>query len=199
MYFFNKYHATLKNDDPKKDISQTFYVTKNKGITTKEAFNLLSGRSVNKDLSNKEGESFNAWLQLDLKEQDKNGNHLVKQYHKAYGYDLDTVLKNYPIKELGNETDKNNLMKSLEKGNRQQVTFVKEGKEERMYIEANPQFKTLDLYDARMQKQFQGKDRAESHDTNQSNEKKESLKAEVDDEGDGKMEKRKSRRRGVGV
>src|SRR5690242_16052981 len=36
MYFFNSYKATLKNDDPSKEISRTFYVDKN--FTAKEAF-----------------------------------------------------------------------------------------------------------------------------------------------------------------
>src|SRR6478736_3483481 len=92
MYFFNRYQATLKNDDPAQEKSQTFYVTKNSGITAKEAFNLLSGRSVNKDLTNKEGQPFNAWLQLDFKVQDKNDNFKVKQFHAGYGYEVNKVL-----------------------------------------------------------------------------------------------------------
>lgn len=45
-------------------------------------------------------------------------------------------------------------MKSLEKGNQHPVIFLKDGKEEKMHIEANPQFKNL--YDSKMQKVFQG-------------------------------------------
>jgi hypothetical protein len=58
MYFLNRYRATLKNDDPEKEKAQTFYITKNSGITAKEAYNMLSGRAVNKDLNNKEGQPF---------------------------------------------------------------------------------------------------------------------------------------------
>jgi hypothetical protein len=36
----------------------------------------------------------------------------------------------------------------LEKGNLQPVTFIKEGREEKMFVTANPQYKTLDLYDS---------------------------------------------------
>jgi hypothetical protein len=60
MYFLNRYNATLKNDDPEKAKSQTFYISRNSGITAKEAYNLLSGRAVNKDLTNKEGQAYNA-------------------------------------------------------------------------------------------------------------------------------------------
>src|SRR5260221_7732105 len=130
MYFFNRYKATLKHDDPTQEKSQTFYITKNSGITAKEAFNLLSGRSVNKDLMNKEKQPFNAWLQLDFSQKDQNGNFKVKQFHSGYGYDLDAVVKKYPIKELASDEDMVKLMKSLEKGNLHPVTFMKEGKEE---------------------------------------------------------------------
>src|SRR5690606_6128272 len=156
MYFLNRYNATLKHDDPEKDRSQTFYISRNAGITAKEAYNLLSGRAVNKDLINKEGQPYNAWLQLDFNEKDKNDNHKVKQFHQGYGYDLDAVVNRYPIKELGNAEEKVKLLKSLEKGNLQPVTFVTEGREEKMYVSANPQYKTLDLYDSKMEKQFQG-------------------------------------------
>jgi|APTNR8051073442_1049403.scaffolds.fasta_scaffold00018_213 hypothetical protein len=199
MYFFNRYQATLKNDDPAQEKTQTFYVTKNSGITAKEAYNLLSGRSVNKDLTNKEGQPFNAWLQLDFAEKDKNDNFKVKQYHQGYGYELEPVLNRYPIKELGNDEEKVKLIKSLEKGNLQPVTFIKEGQEQKMFIEANPQFKTLNLYDAKMEKQFQGIEKKEKQDSDNSKEKKETQKQDVDEEGEGKKEKKPRKGKGVGV
>jgi hypothetical protein len=199
MYFFNRYKATLKNDDPTQEKSQTFYITKNSGITAKEAFNLLSGRSVNKDLMNKEKQPFNAWLQLDFSQKDQNGNFKVKQFHSGYGYDLDTIVKKYPIKELANDEDKVKLMKSLEKGNLHPVTFLKEGKEEKMHIAANPQFKTLDLYDAKMQKQFQGIEKKETKEPDKSQEKKETQKQEVDEEAEPKKDKKTKKGKGVGV
>ena len=200
MYFFNWYQATLKNEDPAQEKSQTFYVTKNSGITAKEAYNLLSGRSVNKDLTNKEGQPFNAWLQLDFKEKDKNDNFKVKQYHSGYGYELEPVLNRYPIKELSSDEDKVKLIKSLEKGNQHPVTFVKGGKEEKMHVEANPQFKTLNLYDAKMQKVFQGSEKKEVKEPEKSKEKKETVKKDVGDEDDpAKKEKKSSKKRGVGV
>lgn len=197
MYFFNRYRATLKNDDPSLEKAQTFYVTKNSGITAKEAYNLLSGRSVNKDLTNKEGQPFNAWLQLEFGEKDKNENFKVKQFHSGYGYDLDAVVKRYPIKELTNEEERVKLMKSLEKGNLHQVTFLNEGKEQKMHVEANPQFKTLNLYDSKMQKVFQGIEKKEVKEPEKSKEKKESQKVEVDEEGEGKKEPKRKKGKGI--
>ncbi|PZU80274.1 MAG: hypothetical protein DI528_22640 [Shinella sp.] len=196
MYFFNRYQATLKNDDPSKDVTQTFYITKNSGITAKEAYNLLSGRAVNKDLNNKEGQPYNAWLQLDFQEKDKNDNYKVKQYHAGYGYDLEMVMAKYPIKEQLNAEEKTKLMKSLEKGNLTQVTFAREGGEDKMYVAANPQYKNLDLYNAKMEKQFQGIEKKEKSGEDKSQEKKETVKNEAEEESEGK---RKSKRKGVGV
>ena len=41
-------------------------------------------------------------------------------------------------------------MDSIKKGNRQSVTFLKDGNEIKQYVEANPQFKTINIYDANM-------------------------------------------------
>src|SRR5688572_3374627 len=152
MYFFNRYQATLRNENPELDKSQTFYNFKGYGITSKEAFNLLSGRAVNKDLVDGNEKPYNAWLKLDFTEKDKNNNYKVNYFHSGYGYDLESTLKKYPIKELNNDEEKSKLIKSLQKGNIQQVTFVRNGKEERMYVDANPQYKSLNVYDSTMQK-----------------------------------------------
>ena len=59
MYFFNSFTASLKKENSTTPVNQTFYINKEGGnITLKEAFNLLDGRSVNKDLINKEGKIY---------------------------------------------------------------------------------------------------------------------------------------------
>ena len=152
MYFFNKYDLTLKQENKPEVITQTFYLNKDRNITLKEAYNLMSGRAVNKDLTNKEGQVYNAWVQMDFKQTDNNGNYKLKQFHQNYGYDLDYALAKHPIKELGNEQDKARLLESLHKGNRQSVTFLQNGNEQKHFIEANPQFKSINIYDSNMQR-----------------------------------------------
>jgi hypothetical protein len=154
MYFFNKYTANFKPEGDSQEKAQTFYIKKNSGITAKEAYNLLNGRSVNKDLTNAEGQPYNAWLQIDFNQQDDKGNHKFKMIHQAYGYDLDKELSKHPIKELNEPVTKERLMQSLERGNLHQVTFVKGDREDKMFIEANPQFKTLNVYDDKLKKVF---------------------------------------------
>lgn len=150
MYFFNRFDAHLHHrNDASKDVQQTFYLNKGHGVTLKEAFNLLEGRAVHKELSGKEGK-FNAWIQLDFKEKEENGNYKTKQYHQNYGYNLEASLKAFPIKELGNEQQRERLMMSLQKGNVQSLTMTAGGREQMFFVEANPQYKTVTVYDAHM-------------------------------------------------
>ena len=58
----------------------------------------------------------------------------------------------HPIKELETPKYKEDLMDSIKKGNRQSVTFVKDGNEIKQYVEANPQFKTINVYDSNMKR-----------------------------------------------
>ncbi|MFV5692885.1 hypothetical protein ACM55K_12735 [Flavobacterium sp. LT1R49] len=152
MYFFNSYKVELQKDNSKESLDQTFYINKGSNITMKEAYNLMEGRSVNKDLTNKEGEVYNAWVQMDFKQADTNGNFKLNQYHQNYGYDLEAALSKHPIKELENAKFKDDLMDSLKKGNLQSATFLKDGNEMKQSIEANPQFKTINVYDSNMKR-----------------------------------------------
>jgi len=150
MYFFNRYDAELKDDAHNKTRAQTFYLDNGKGITLKEAYNLLEGRSVYKKLENREGEAYNAWLKLDFNAKDKHNNYEVKKYNDNFGFDLDKTLRQFPIKDLESENLTNILKHSLTKGNVQSVTVTVNGKAEKMFIEANPVEKTVNIYDGQM-------------------------------------------------
>lgn len=148
MYFFNSYSASLKKENLPDPLKQTFYINREGGnITQKEAYNLLDGRAVNKDLVNKEGKLYNAWVQLDFKETALNGNFKFKQFSEKYGFDLEKSIAKLPIKELSDQTDKARLLESLGKGNRQAVTLTHNGSEQKVFIEATPQFKAVIVYD----------------------------------------------------
>lgn len=152
MYFLNKYDVRARTERKDETLSQTFYMNKGQGVTLKEAYNLLNGRAVHKELLDKEDQKYKAWIQLDFSAKDKNGNFERKQYHENYGYDIRAALAVYPVKELGNPEEKEKLLKSLEKGNLQQVTLKGEMAETKVFIEANPQYKVVNLYDAKMQR-----------------------------------------------
>lgn len=202
MYFFNKYDLTLKLENNPDMMKQTFFINKGNNITLKETYNLMSGRAVNKDLTNKEGQVYNAWVQMDFKETDRNGNYQLKQYHQNYGFDLAKELAKHPIKELIGEQDKERLMESLQKGNRQAVTFLKEGLEQRTYIEANPRFKSVNIYDSSMQRvhsQSQKEKNAPEQSVKQET-KKESRKQGADEgEGFAEPKQKRSRKKGQSI
>lgn len=202
MYFFNKYDLTLKLENNPDTMKQTFFINKGNNVTLKEAYNLMNGRAVNKDLTNKEGQVYNAWMQMDLKETDKNGNYQLKHYHQNYGFDLAKELAKHPIKELAVEQDNARLMQSLQRGNRQAVTFTKDGTEQRMYVEANPRFKSLNVYDSSMQRvhsQSQREKKAPEQSVKQDT-KQESRKQGADEGEDfAEPKKRRTRRKGQSI
>jgi hypothetical protein len=103
-----------------------------------------------------------AWtrVQMDFKDADSKGNFALKHYHENYGYDLAAVLSKHPIKELDNNSHKDDLMNSLKKGNLHSATFIKDGQEVKQYLEATPQFKTLTVYDADMKRLDTGRPRS---------------------------------------
>jgi hypothetical protein len=152
MYFFNSYNMSVEKEQSKEKLTQTFYINKDNNITAKEAYNLMEGRAVNKDLRNKDGELYNAWIKMDFKEADDKGNFKLNHYHQNYGFDLESSLAKHPIKELQNEKFKEDLLSSLKKGNVQSVTFNIDGAEKKHYVEANPQFKMINVYDGGMQR-----------------------------------------------
>jgi hypothetical protein len=212
MYFLNNYTATLKNEDPTKEKSQKFYLNKGSGVTAKEAFNLLEGRAVfknNLEKKPKEGaepgqkpEKYEAWIQLNLGQKEDNGNFKQQQYHQKWNYDLEKSLAKHPIKELTDSNQKPDLLKSLQKGNLQQVTFIQENKEAKWFVEANPKDRNVNVYDENMRKQFQGirqgKSEGKSEDQSQAvdgekQKQKESMKSALksEDEPGKKAKKRK--------
>ncbi|WP_052331430.1 hypothetical protein [Echinicola vietnamensis] len=101
--------------------------------------------NINKALFNKEGERYNAWIQLDLAEKNDKGQHPMLQYHDRYGFDLEKSLKALPIVEMEGMDQKDRLLYSLKKGNLHEVNIA--GKEGSFLVAANPQYKSISVYD----------------------------------------------------
>jgi hypothetical protein len=213
MYFFNNYNASLTKNNG--DVAeQTFYLNKGKGVTAKEAFNLLDGRAVQKDLVTKEGQPYKAWIQLDFDNKDKNNNAEVKQYHENYGYDVKASIEKFAIAELKDPEKEKQLLQSLQKGNVQSVTIEKDGNSHKMFIEADPKYKTAKLYDANMKlvnkeslEQYSAvkKDYAQAVKEELKDDKKKDLKQEAKPGQEKKNDKtllpkkRESNKKGLGV
>jgi hypothetical protein len=159
-YFFNKYDLAIEKEgaDP---LNQTFFVGKENTFTLKEAFNLMEGRAVNKEMTNKDKEAYTTWVKLDFSEADKNGNFKMKHFSD---FDIKASIEKLPLKAFVNHPDNKQLIESLQKGNRQAVTMEHNGSEYKRSIEANPQFKSISMYDGdqKVKNQVQKKDTEQS-------------------------------------
>lgn len=143
-YQFEGYRTALHNESkPDEKRQQYFSMHNGYNVNPAEAYNLLSGRCI---------QSGGTWMQLDFNDKDPNGNFRIKQFHSDYGYDLEKVLQQLPLKELLNNGEADKLQEGLKNGNRMSVSFVKDGNEQRFYIEANPQFKSVNIYDEHSRK-----------------------------------------------
>jgi len=199
MFFFNNYRAELQKPGAQTSVSQTFYVNnEGRNITQKEAYNLLDGRSVNKDLVNKDGQIHNAWIKLDFKDTTASGNYKMKQFSPQYGFELEKAVAKLPIKELAVDNERTKLLESLERGNRQVVTFITAEGEQKRFIEANPQFKSVTVYDENQRRVRQSEELGKSQGKSETI-KNEPAKNHEQKPNEAIEDERKGKRKGVKV
>lgn len=186
-YFFNSYDMSVKFGHQEHALKQTFYINnlsskervvaegmspdgekkRNPNITLKEAYNLLSGRSVYKSLHKVQSteiegkkfyhpvaERYEAWLKMDFsKVEEKTGNYQMNQYGKGYQFDHKALIASLNLKENQSPESLKELIESLERGNRQMVTFVHgDGREQKGYLEITARFKNVNIYDEQHQR-----------------------------------------------
>ncbi len=184
-YSLKKFDLQLQKEGLVHTVKHTFYITDtNFGTnqikaqhikdenryTLKEAYNLLAGRSVYKNLINNDGKQEHAWVKLNLKDESLNSNPENRLFDIKYGFDLEKIINSYSIKGLEYERLKQSLMQSLQSGNIKKVIFVGHGKqEEQLYISPNIALGSLNVYNKHKQplstselleKKFMGKDLA---------------------------------------
>lgn len=196
LYFFSKYDALLQYpESPDRNKSQTFYIYKGSGVTLKEAFNLLQGRAVHKKLTSAIGEKYTAWIQLNFEQRDLHENYKYKYFRSERYYDLAKILANYRLREMENEETREMLFRSLRRGNLHPVTLMKTNKTEKIFIHANPQFKTINIIPAairaRKEKESEQREVLETPDTGMGD--KEVNESVLEDEGDSTVKRKKAR------
>jgi len=150
QYRFEHYKATLSREGkPSQTRSQVF--GSQDAVNAMQARNLLEGRAIYKENNALSGSQQPGWLKLDFNDKDPSGNHKLKEFPQHYGFDLEKVLKQLPIEKTALENQPH-LLQSLKDGNREQITFNSQGRQYRISLEANPQFKTVDLFDENSKK-----------------------------------------------
>lgn len=78
--------------DPSKSRFNTFLVHNGEGITFREAFNLLQGRSIYKPLTTTIDKQHSVWLQLDFDKRDTLDNYVFREFRVGNSYPLEKVL-----------------------------------------------------------------------------------------------------------
>lgn len=199
MYFFNKYEVSLKDEKLPEPLRQTFYMNRVNNFTHKETYNLLKGRAVNKNLVSKDGQAYNAWVELNLAPAD-NGSFKQRKYSEGYGFELSKALAKLPLKELTDIRDKDRLVEGLKKGNIQPVTYITEdNKELKGFVKANPQFKNASLYDLQMQRVHQGQREGNQQSKSNAQQQSEKKEKELNSDEDDRTEKKSRKRKGVSL
>jgi hypothetical protein len=197
MIFFNRFDVTLKQ--PGKDgLTQSFFVGKEYNYTLQERYNMMDGRFAYREqprVGPKEvegevkmvptGETYFGWKGIDFKESDKYGNFLPKTMF----WNHEKELVKYPVKELAEPYDHKRLMASIEKGNKANVTIIKDGQEIKGTIAANPRMQRFDFYDSNgqslivkqveKQKLSQSEKKEQGKEQNLQQENKQTQKADV--------------------
>lgn len=161
VYFLNDYQVKLtrKNDPIVRE--QTFDLARDHRITAVQAYKLLSGLSLEKEvfLKTNTGEMEQVdpqpqktpvWLKLNLDVTDAYGNHPLRVFRPEYGYDLVKTLAKFPIKDIESPDKLQNVLNTLRSGNYYHTDLMIGKKAVPVSIAANPQMKTLDIYDKNM-------------------------------------------------
>lgn len=151
VYYLNDYLVTLHKAGESVPRSQTFDLQRDHQITALQAYKLLSGLSFEKEVSlNKEGEKADQktpmWFRLNLDVTDAYGNHPLRKMRPEYSYDVAAALDKYPFK-FPNEAEKAEAVKTLATGNYYHGVLNMSNKGVGVLIAANPQMKTVDIYD----------------------------------------------------
>lgn len=142
-YDFDGFRSILHNySSPYVRSTHYFKYEKSESFNIGEAYNLLTGRPVFKE---------GTWKQFDLNDQDLNDNYRMKEFPEAYGYSIEKVLTSLPLK-VSDQAQLDFLASSLKEGRREEVALLINNKEERFFIEANPQFKTLNIFNEKQEK-----------------------------------------------
>lgn len=127
-------------DKANENRQQYFAIGKDKlNITSKEAYNLMEGRAVFKNLMKDENTKNPVWLTLDFDWKNENGNFKFKTFNKSYGF-----FPEKQIAKMGIDLQyKKSIMKSLKKGNEVKGTIEVKGENKTVSFFANPENKKV--------------------------------------------------------
>lgn len=146
IFQFEKYGAALTNEQSGEVRKQQFSVT-DEPVTALKASNLLSGRSVQQEVKDGQGNIQKSWIKLDFNDKDLEGNHKVKRFLNDFGFDLEKSIDALKINESRLQESKEQLVTALKNGEKKEVVMNVAGKDKVVFIEVNAQMRTFNFYD----------------------------------------------------
>jgi hypothetical protein len=152
-YQFDGFKAVLASEQNANGNRQHNFPTDSNTVTTAEqAYNLLAGRAVQFELKGGDQPSQTVWKQFDLNDKDNSGIYRMKEFQATYGYDLRLVISKLPIENDLSNAGVEKIVASLASGNRETISVKSQSGNQQFMIEANPQFKSLNVFNAQGKK-----------------------------------------------
>jgi len=158
-YFLDRFVLTLQRYDNSPARIQEFSLERHHRMSALQAYKLLCGQSLQKEITVKSSSSQIAekqqvWFKLDGSVRDENGNRPLLRFYPGYGYDLEQTFLKYPFANLDAQ-QQSSAIKALRFGNLIQLPIDHAGAIEQVFTRANPQHKVLDLFTLDMKPIYQ--------------------------------------------
>lgn len=155
--FLNDYQAHLFKPLEISPRSHAFDLERDHRVTAIQAYRLLSGFSIEKDvfLARKEGiepndaqaERKKVWLKINLDVLDAYEQHPLRKFYPEYGYDLAAAIDKYPFTNLSSGGIREMALQDLSKGKLFKSEMRLFDQVFPVYVAANPQSRSLEIYD----------------------------------------------------
>nr|WP_121270955.1 hypothetical protein [Pedobacter schmidteae] len=155
--FLNDYQVFVFKPMEISPRSHTFDLEREHRVTALQAYRLLSGFSLEKQIFlPREQEAVNAagvsptkkiWMKIDLDVLDAYDQHPIRKFHPEYGYNLEAALDKYPFTNLASGGVREMALQDLAKGKLFKAEMRLFDQIFPVYVAANPQGRSLEIYD----------------------------------------------------
>ncbi|WP_316738480.1 hypothetical protein [Pedobacter aquatilis] len=156
-YFLNDYQVALKRYNDPNLRRHTFDLERDHRITAYQAYKLLSGYALQKEIYAKSSgekteaqpEKIKIWLKLQQDITDAYGNHPLNRFYPEYQFNLEKAMDKYPLANL-NAAEKEKAMEQMSHGTPALLAMTVEKRIIPVYVSANPKIKALDVFSEKM-------------------------------------------------
>ncbi|WP_231426471.1 hypothetical protein [Pedobacter sp. Leaf250] len=159
VYFLNAMETSLLRYNATEPIMKNFVLDQQNRMSALQSYKLLCGLSFEKptlildtdDPESKQYKKIDLWYKLNFNAVDKLGEHPIKWFFPQHGYDLEQSFNKFPFLELTDTDLRESAIKALRYGNLISLPMEIDGKRQEVYISADPEQKTLNIFDQQMQ------------------------------------------------